>query len=1134
MSDDIKLRVQCYIILADIQWFVGSGGTSSSDCGYNTSNPCLNVQHLAVRIESTYRYDTIFMLPSEDIFEHCMTKPLKRRVKIIGLDFKVRLGCGGATGNEYGTILMFQGEGQWPYIPVILIRGISFVTGYITGVFAPMVVENCYFDEATIHLGGLEPYWSNSTPGFPSDSNIPFPYPGSLESLVLNNNTWNLIIQNSYSTVDAYGFRLTITISAWRTFLEMNNNQFANRRVFVVSRNELTFSAKRNVFHGNQNNETMIGGITILYHFTYASIIIEECSFKNLIPRSVSLAALYDHLFVFWNRPLIIQSQINDARDLSTPQPNVKIHVNDTVFDGNLGGLKYDGSAKHFFVTNSTFSNNYVLFEGGGAISAREGGNAWTSLLIIDSVFDGNMAGISEVFPGQSLDSTELSHQNGLVNVSLINGTLSFSKPLGVSFDVISDGGALSLRGLYASITNSIFINNTAKRFGGAIVVRKCQQFNVQNITVEGSNSDSSLEGVLVYITNTESNIYDSQFLCYSSGHDMFYYSSNARELDLNSVLFTCSKENLLTQHETIKTNRGTYKSLRYKCDFCDNAYNFGDVSKAFHWHGNISHSQIVCYPCPYGAVCREGQVRVQHNFWAEVRDKKLHVAKCPQSYCCSNGLEETCPMDNSCMSNRDGVLCGQCKSGFSDTLFSVKCIQSEMCKSTWAILSMFMCCLMYSAFLLFHRDFINGITRCVRSCISSHPPSQANEDQSFGEGGGIDFIVMLFYYFQDVSLITTQAIHTIPLSMEILMFMKFRVALDAFFQFGFEIFGIITPEICAFKDLSKQENLILEASFVPLLLSILSAIYGISKGLMHFSTECGTKLLKRAVSALVIALILSYQKVIVTAFRSIVCVSFVDHEVLLINGNVMCYQPWQFMIMIFAVVWIIPFFCVIALGPGLLKDHHMSYKAFMLACLIPLPCLTIALYHMAGKKKHHARGHSKALSIEAEQVVSVLQGSYHKLRLPSNFGPFICWTGLLIANRLLMVLAKTIIMSPLSRQLGLGLVVTMNMLLQARISPYKSSAANTLGAFLSFSLLILAMLNVIRATFIETNYNPVGPLENVVHVMNIVESVFLVWLPFVGSLVFLVAIALAAIVFLCSMVKVCVKRKPKKVNVIT
>ena len=86
------------------------------------------------------------------------------------------------------------------------------------------------------------------------------------------------------------------------------------------------------------------------------------------------------------------------------------------------------------------------------------------------------------------------------------------------------------------------------------------------------------------------------------------------------------------------------------------------------------------CLECPFGAECDEHNIVAKRDFWGyKVTDSSnsssLVFIPCPEKYCRKPERHSLHQEEiNSCNGNRQGVLCGRCSPGFTETLFSAKC----------------------------------------------------------------------------------------------------------------------------------------------------------------------------------------------------------------------------------------------------------------------------------------------------------------------------------------------------------------------------------------------------------------------------------------------------------------------------
>ena len=107
-----------------------------------------------------------------------------------------------------------------------------------------------------------------------------------------------------------------------------------------------------------------------------------------------------------------------------------------------------------------------------------------------------------------------------------------------------------------------------------------------------------------------------------------------------------------------------------------------------------IAQSDI-CHICPAHAMknCSGGLVGASFGYWMKsptattVNTVIPDLVACPLHYCCD--LIDGCGRTDACSNNRTGVLCGDCKPGFTHALTpNHRCVRAEECSSTRVAIS--------------------------------------------------------------------------------------------------------------------------------------------------------------------------------------------------------------------------------------------------------------------------------------------------------------------------------------------------------------------------------------------------------------------------------------------------------------
>ena len=386
----------------------------------------------------------------------------------------------------------------------------------------------------------------------------------------------------------------------------------------------------------------------------------------------------------------------------------------------------------------------------------------------------------------------------------------------------------------------------------------------------------------------------------------------------------------------------------------------------------------------------------------------------------------------------------------------------------------------------------------------------------------GSIMLIIVLYYFQDAMLFHVKTVFAVP---ENRVHAMLKTVLLGLFKFRLEVAHFV-DNVCLFPGLSASQKLLAKTVLVPYVVVLFGFIY-----VMYMLKVClkrpnnffrrnrrnstsgtnpaGLTFLTRISTGFMLSLLFLYQRLATTAFTLLNCVLIDDKRVLLIDGNVECYQMWQYGVMIYAMSSIVPFCSILMLGPGLLKEGRIGLPTFFTACIVPLPFALYwfyyRLYLSVGRERSNLTQHT--MSAQCESVVKVLQGPFKDLRT-TTCGP-ICWAGVLIFRRLILILLYTFINNSLIRVTAMLVTCFFILLQHVHIQPYKDSWVNIAGSASVSALMIVGGINLIRAGFEAAEYIPQGPNHMLILVMQETENVLMLWFPLVIMSVILLALVL-------------------------
>ena len=494
----------------------------------------------------------------------------------------------------------------------------------------------------------------------------------------------------------------------------------------------------------------------------------------------------------------------------------------------------------------------------------------------------------------------------------------------------------------------------------------------------------------------------------------------------------------------------------------------------------------IKCQQCPRGGACDTGLITAKSNFWGYKTNKEVVFVQCPPGYCCNN---DDCLTYDSCQSNRSGALCGQCPKGMSESLFTTQCISTDNCYAdNFFILSVVLLFVLHLIFFLYHNEIVSFLrTRLFdkRLSLSSNSSTCGNTASPSG------MIKIVFYYYQ-VCMLLRSSVGPV----------KEEYIIERFENVISTVMNMVLIKLpsfnCPFKGLRAVTKTVLVNSVGYCLLVLLCLLYMVNKLLVRFGQKSNgsgdgrmalehildnrtaqTKELsfsKRVVSAFTHVSLLMYASSAHLCLSLLHCVP-VDHEqVLFLDGNIKCYQTFQYFLIAYLISSILPFCLVPVFGSYLLKNGRISVKQFCAACIFPLPFSCFWLYLLL----NDCRGRNQMTyntvedndpednSREGESVILVAISD--PFRIHQSFMCFspanIPWEGFLIFRRLVLIILLTFIYD-LQLKLFLALTSCVAILiLHVFVNPFKRKRDNVLETFSLGAHILLCGSTLIKTLF--------------------------------------------------------------------
>ena len=573
------------------------------------------------------------------------------------------------------------------------------------------------------------------------------------------------------------------------------------------------------------------------------------------------------------------------------------------------------------------------------------------------------------------------------------------------------------------------------------------------------------------------------------------------------------------------------------------------------------------CFACPYGGHCSNGVVNAQNNFWGIEKGSigEVEFVSCPSGYCCQGNQ---CQGYNGCNNNREGILCGKCKSGYSEDTLTSDCVPDGACNKSWFWVVFGWAGIFYTVFFMYMKEILRylgkffnfrktlrfGGTRRKNDLLqiplmgdsnakfpteTNSLPSQSintvnpsTNDDIFHSG----FVKIVFFFYQVQVLFNTSLLakpHLKKISLE------FREVISSIFNFRVNMARFKHVNLCPFigqQPVSKGFFKLFFIFYIIIVLGILKILSQIWK-LTKKTPENHRKIASfqvRIVSSLLQTLLLGYSVLTSSTTTLLQCKALPNFgKVLFIDGTISCYTTWQYILFMVLVVWIIPFPLAIYVFSRGLANREFSIKRFFFGLAFPLAFIIQSMFgcfSRYGKSRNEGSATSPSASNEAfhsgipsfyevkesnflETILNILQGPFRRSLDPSTgkTSP-LHWEAVLIFRRLALICSQTFILNPVVQRLVMLVLLCLFLFHHHLFMPFSSRVLNSAETISLLSLCLLCSVNTIPAYIYTYNYSHSEYFTDVLYVLSCIETFFLTAIPILIILLVCTAVLLRSL----------------------
>ena len=781
------------------------------------------------------------------------------------------------------------------------------------------------------------------------------------------------------------------------------------------------------------------------------------------------------------------------------------LNITDSFFDGNRA-VNYVGcggalsvAAMSAVIFNTTFNN--CSANDGGAICAQSCGK----ITIKKSQFVENHVG--EPAP------------HGIAG----GGASSFSHVAQVTFEETMFqrntgllGGAVYLQNDGATFKNCYAVDNFAAAQGGFLYA----DYGVKNVVIQDSVLNQtitelkrlkfsykdasfirglSLEALKIFNTTMEATPYDS--------NGVLLLVTNVTVKDFgkdNSTSLKCptgSKMEVLNY--SLGSSKNSPSSWRFSCSACGgNSYSLQ--------RGRTTGSHVVpgfqCLPCPFGANCSQNII-AKPDFWGfkeRITPPTLKFTMCPVGYC-SPPNKTDFPKYNGCQGYRSGKLCGHCSDVYSETIYSATCRPSNECNDYW----FWPAALVYVSFMAFYLTFNPFITPWIMRQIKWFKTNDTADEERNSDRG---FVKIVFYFYQAADLLLAS-----NTSLRFVEGKLMDVLVGVFnFRQSFSSNGLI----CPFSGLTVVTKQLFSASYVFGTSLMICVFYYLHKGVQRCRKKEAPSF-SPYMAGILQTMLLGYKTLASVSFSLLQCVPIGSEKRLFLDGNVVCFQLWQYTLIAFVVAFVMPFVFVLLWGCYKLHNGSLSVAKFLLACCFPFPFLLYWLFlFLLCVKRNAAQTDTATRQMSKRSVETTLFGCFKK---PADGGTLsLGWESVMIGRRLILILLKTFVNDPMPRLLIMSFLCVLFLQHHSMTQPFRDITANRVETISLLSLVLLGMVNVFFASFVSLAVPLTDHFKFWWYFCEVVETIILCAVPAIMSIFIIGAVLSLVIRFLFACFRWC------------
>ncbi len=527
-----------------------------------------------------------------------------------------------------------------------------------------------------------------------------------------------------------------------------------------------------------------------------------------------------------------------------------------------------------------------------------------------------------------------------------------------------------------------------------------------------------------------------------------------------------------------------------------------GSTNKLFQ---HYFHLKSPCQPCPFGGDCSDGHIKALPNYWGYKKGDLMFFLSCPPQYCCNN-IDVPCDTFAVCAPHRTGQLCGVCETGFTESLMSTLCVANEMCNDWWVWPLALFLAVTYLMWYMFRGNvstiFLNTLKRCKLCSKRLSQEIEENAATKSSVSGDSAYLDILIYFSNITSLLNVQ----VQFQNSNGQLVPSLNSIEKYFlkYLDFNVQDILHFELCPFSGIDLTMKTLSRPVFTLLVFLVWCVLFSVTASLTCKCSSLFKQFKCKLLEGFVEVAKYSYSGIAGATFLLLSCISIGDQTFWRYDAEIECYSTLQKIVILFAVLYTVPFVFISPIAGPLLRAGTLSPVQVMLACFFPFPLIMFwILHHLLLPRMHkkHVWSPSVAqrpttststrqsvtcISQEAQVLLDTFQGVYKE--------KYSYWESV-IEIRKLIFCSFYLIQNNMYRLVFCTITSVFALVHHILIYPFVHIYSNRAEA-LSLSLLCVACVtNCIKSVYlqlgvvIETN----TPTEQLLVFLNRLDSIFVI-----------------------------------------